>query len=102
MGAIADHIKKYIPYSGPNQCQCECQGGILAKSVADHIITATVSDWGCYGMIAALAFLKNDLSIMHTGEMERNVMEAAAKSGIIVITSYSIHYTKLYDRTDCL
>jgi len=86
MGAIADHIKKYIPYSGPNQCQCECQGGILAKSVADHIITATVSDWGCYGMIAALAFLKNDLSIMHTGEMERNVMEAAAKSGIIDMT----------------
>jgi len=86
MGTIADHILKYIPYSGKDQCKCECKGGILAKSAADYIITATVSDWGCYGMIAAIAFLQNDLSIMHTGDMEKDVMEAAAKSGIIDMT----------------
>lgn len=86
MGAIADHILQYIPYSGQGQCKCECNGGILAKSEADHIITATVSDWGCYGMIASIAFLQNDLSIMHTAEMEKDVMEAAAKSGIIDMT----------------
>ena len=45
MGTIGDQIKKYVPYAGIGQCQCECEGGILAAGKADHIITATVSDW---------------------------------------------------------
>ncbi|MCM1161428.1 MAG: DUF4392 domain-containing protein [Roseburia sp.] len=83
MGAIADHIKRYIPYADDKQCRCTCQGGILAASKADHIITATVSDWGCYGLMAALAYLKKDLSIFHNGRMEAKVMEAAAGSGLV-------------------
>ena len=58
MGSIADHIQRYIPFTAEGQCQCQCHGGILAATKADHIITATVSDWGCYAMMAALAYLK--------------------------------------------
>lgn len=86
MGAIAEHIKKYIPFTEEHQCQCECQGGILAATSADYIITATVSDWGCYAMMAALAYLKNDLDIFHKGEMEREVMRVATRNGMIDMT----------------
>ena len=83
MGAIANHIKRYVPYADDKQCKCNCQGGILAASKAEHIITATVSDWGCYGLMAALAYLKKDMTIFHDEKMEADVMETAARSGLI-------------------
>ncbi|MDF2942769.1 MAG: hypothetical protein K0S01_1627 [Herbinix sp.] len=83
MGTIGDHIKKYIPYTAENQCKCVCQNGILATTKADNIITATVSDWGCYGLMAAIAFLKKDLDIFHEGDMEMEVMRVATRSGMI-------------------
>ncbi|MDD2972164.1 MAG: DUF4392 domain-containing protein [Lachnospiraceae bacterium] len=86
MGTIADHIRKYVPYTAANECKCDCHGGILAATCADHIITATVSDWGCYAMMAALAFLKNDLDIFHKGEMEQEAMRVATRSGMIDMT----------------
>lgn len=83
MGTIGEHLKKYIPYAAPGACLCGCGGGIGAASRADHIITATVSDWGAYAMMAALAFLKRDIEIFHTSEMERDALVTAAKSGMI-------------------
>ncbi|SET58192.1 Uncharacterised protein [Lacrimispora sphenoides] len=86
MGAIADHIKKYIPLTAPGECVCGCGGGILAASRADHVITATCSDWGCYGLIAALAYLKRDMEILHREEMEAELMRAASRTGLIDMT----------------
>ncbi len=86
MGTIGGHIKKYIPYAAENQCKCDCHNGILAATKADNIITATVSDWGCYGLMAAVAFLKKDLDIFHKGDMEMEVMRVATRSGIIDMT----------------
>ncbi|MFT4105667.1 MAG: DUF4392 domain-containing protein [Lacrimispora sp.] len=86
MGAIADHIKKYIPFAGSGECVCGCKGGILAASRADHVITATCSDWGCYGLIAALAYLKRDMEILHREEMEAELMRVASRTGLIDMT----------------
>ncbi len=86
MGTIGEHIKKYIPYAAENQCKCDCHSGILAATKADNIITATVSDWGCYGLMAAIAFLKKDLDIFHKGDMEMEVMRVATRSGMIDMT----------------
>jgi hypothetical protein len=83
MGTIAEHLYKYIPYAAKGACRCECKGGIAAASAADHIITATTSDWGAYGLIAALAFLKEDLDIMISGELERHAIRTASRSGMI-------------------
>lgn len=58
MGTIGEHIKKYVPFTAPGECQDGCCGGILAASSTDNIITATCSDWGCYALMAALAYLK--------------------------------------------
>ncbi|MBO5293425.1 MAG: DUF4392 domain-containing protein [Lachnospiraceae bacterium] len=86
MGAIAEHIREYVPYTDLGQCQCSCRGGILAKTAAQNLITATVSDWGCYGLIAAIAYLKGDISIMHDEQMEADVLTMAARSGMIDMT----------------
>jgi hypothetical protein len=86
MGTIGEHIHKYVPYTAKNQCKCSCQNGILAATKADHIITATVSDWGCYGLMAAIAYLKRDLDIFHKGDMEMEVMRVATRSGIVDMT----------------
>lgn len=82
MAALRAHIHRYIPRADGG-CACPCGGGIAAESRADHIITATVSDWGAYGLMAALAYLKEDAGIFHTREMEQDALVTAAKSGMI-------------------
>lgn len=83
MGTLKEHLEEYVPYAAKGGCNCGCKGGILAKVAADNVITATVSDWGCYGLIAALAYLKKDLNIMHTKEMEKEAIITASRSGMI-------------------
>lgn len=83
MGTIKEHIRRFIPYASIEDCNCECHGGITAVTCADHIITATTSDWGCYGMIAAIAFLKKDMDILQTGDMEKEIIITASRSGMI-------------------
>lgn len=86
MGAIGEHIKKYIPFTDSGECVCGCKGGILAASSADHVITATCSDWGCYGLMAAMAYLKRDMEILHREEMEVELMRVASRTGLIDMT----------------
>ncbi len=83
MAAIEKTLKKYIPYAAEGRCQCGCGGGIAVRTKADNIITATVSDWGCYAMIAALAYLKEDIDVMHTKQLEEDAMKCASRSGMI-------------------
>lgn len=90
MAAIKPHIEKYIPYAAHGSCQCGCGGGIAVKVAADNIITATVSDWGCYGMIAAIAYLMGDMDIMHDGELEKEVLSVAARSGMVDMYGWTI------------
>ena len=64
----------------------EACGGILAASSTDNIITATCSDWGCYALMAALAYLKKDMDILHREEMESEVMRVLSRNGMIDMT----------------
>ncbi|MDR3595337.1 DUF4392 domain-containing protein [Clostridium sp.] len=83
MGTISEHLEEYIPYAAEGRCNCGCNGGIAVVTKADNIITATVSDWGCYGLIAAIAYLKKDLEILHTKELQEEAMIVASRSGMI-------------------
>lgn len=83
MGTIGVHIRKKIPYTDREECRCGCQGGILADTKAEHIITAATSDWGCYGLIGALAYLKKNIDIMQTPELEARIIETACERGLI-------------------
>ena len=83
MGTIKEHMEEYVPYAAKEKCSCGCNGGIAAATKADNIITATVSDWGCYGLIAAIAYLKKDVEILHSKEMQEEAMITASRSGMI-------------------
>lgn len=83
MRTIGDHIAKYVPYTGADECQCGCGGGILAQTAADNIITATVSDWGCNAMMAACAYLLGKPQLFHTDELQKMAMEEAARAGML-------------------
>lgn len=83
MGTIGEFIKKYIPYAADGACSCGCGGGIAARTKADNIITATVSDWGCYAMIAMLAYILEKPDVMHDAGLEEQAMITASRSGMI-------------------
>ncbi|MBR3621411.1 MAG: DUF4392 domain-containing protein, partial [Clostridia bacterium] len=67
MGAIEDHIRKYVPYAELGGCKAGTGYGILADTSADNIITATVSDWGCNALMAAAAFILGKPELFHNG-----------------------------------
>lgn len=83
MGTIGEYIKSHIPYATEGMCSCGCGGGIAARTKADNIITATVSDWGCYSLIAMLAFIENNPDIMHDAKLQEQAMLTACENGLI-------------------
>lgn len=88
MGAIQQQLADYIPYAHTGGCPCGCGGGIAAATAAEHLITATVSDWGCYALIAALAFLCDNLDILHDEEMQQHCMRTASRHGLIDMSGW--------------
>lgn len=90
MGTLSAHLARYVPGCAAEGCVCGCGGGIAARTAADHILTATVSDWGCYGMIAAIAYLQGDMEIMHDAQLEKEVLTTAAKSGMVDMYGWTI------------
>ncbi|HEX3017083.1 MAG TPA: DUF4392 domain-containing protein [Caproicibacter sp.] len=83
LGTLGEHLNRYIPYAAPGACSCGCGGGLAVKTKADIVLTATVSNWGCYGLTAALAFLKKDIGILQDTELEKEAILAASHSGMV-------------------
>lgn len=90
MGTIETHIRQFIPYTGGNgtfaHCRCKCNTGITAYTKADYLVTATVSDWGVYAVIAALAYLHKNSSIMHDAETEETILQGCCTAGMVDMT----------------
>lgn len=73
MGAIAEAVHKYVPH-----------GEILcARLATDVLLTAGVSNWGCYAIQAALAILTGKPELAHTAALEKHLIEAAAAAGLV-------------------
>jgi D-glutamate cyclase len=73
MGAISEAVCKYVPH-----------GEILCARVgADVLLPAGVSNWGCYGIQAALAILTGKPQLAHKASLEKHLIEAAAASGLV-------------------
>ncbi len=70
LGTISDCLEKQIPVSP-------------VRTKAENIITATVSDWGCYSLIAMLAYILENADIMHDAKIQETVMNIACRNGLI-------------------
>ncbi len=58
-------------------------GGIVPAQETDHVIAATVSNWGGYGLAAALAAVLGKPQILHDEAAERRMLLAASMEGLI-------------------
>ncbi len=90
LGAIGGYIREKIPFAGESKCSCGCEGGICVRTEADNIITATVSDWGCYSLIAMLAFILENPDIMHGADIEKTALDTAVRHGLIDMTGEGV------------
>ncbi len=79
-GAIAETVRKHVPYGF--RCQCPCGGGIAAATPADVLVIGGVSNWGSYGIAACLSLLK-DVKYKHNGESELRLLKMIVKAGAI-------------------
>ena len=77
-GALSEPIARWAPSS--LTCQCGCGGGVVASTPAQRVLPAAVSNWGAYGIAAALALLAGDTTgLLEPAEEERMLRVAAVR-----------------------
>lgn len=88
MGGLIDTVHARIPYGAT--CQCPCGGGLAAAVAADHVVVASVSDWGAYGLSAAIAHLSDHPEVLTSGHELSELFKTAVASGLIDGSGYAI------------
>jgi hypothetical protein len=73
MGAIADAVRTYMPHGA----------AICSVTATDIVLPVGVSNWGCYGIQAALALLTGRPVFVHPPALERRLIEATVDVGFI-------------------
>lgn len=73
MGKIASAVREIVK-TGPT---------IASLVATDHLIVAGCSNWGAYAIVAAAAAQANRTDVLHTGEDERYMLEAACAAGCV-------------------
>lgn len=81
MGLVLDAVREFVPFG--RVCRCSCGAGIAARTRADALVTAAVSNWGCYAVAACLALLLKDPRLLHSPEAERQLLMAGVSAGLI-------------------
>jgi hypothetical protein len=78
-GLIEDLVRRYKPYG--DICQCPCQGGLATVTQVRTLVTAAVANWGAYGIVACLAALRRQPTLLHSAATERQMLEACVQAG---------------------
>lgn len=72
MGKLLDTVREDVPLGDTIAC----------VTPADNLIAAAVSNWGAYALVAAVATVTGDASLVPTDEEEHAVMRALVDAGI--------------------
>ena len=78
-GLIASAVQKVQPFG--LTCRCPCQKGVATVTETDLLVFCAVSNWGAYGIVAALAALTGDRSILHDAECEKRMLSECVRHG---------------------
>jgi hypothetical protein len=81
MGVVKEAVRQSIPYG--KECQCPCKGGIACVTQTDILVTTTVSNWGCYGIVSALAIKLRNPQILHNGNREKALIYKSIDAGFV-------------------
>jgi len=77
--AIRDAVLRVVPNSG--RCTCPCGGMVVPVVETDLLITGVVSNWGAYGIEAALALLLGRPEVLHSRAVDARVYDLCAAAG---------------------
>ncbi|MDR2006744.1 MAG: DUF4392 domain-containing protein [Acidaminococcales bacterium] len=91
MANIKDCIRENIKYG--RECLCPCRKGIAPATLVDYLLTAAVSNWGCYALAGMLAALCGRPDLAHTPEREERILKNAADSGFHDAMSGGVEYS---------
>jgi len=78
-GRIYDAVREIQPYG--RKCQCSCGDGMATVTSTDVLIVAAVSNWGAYGIEAALSLVLGRVDLPHTPEVARRVILRCLEAG---------------------
>ena len=76
-GMICDAVADIQPAG--RVCRCGC--GIAAATSTNILLVAAISNWGAYGLAAALACLLGRRAVLHDAEAERRMLERTVAAG---------------------
>ena len=79
MGNIKETVREKINYG--DKCLCGCGEGIAPATKVTHLLTAVISNWGCYAVADMLCALTGELRHLHTPEQEKRILENAVYNG---------------------
>jgi len=78
-GTLRETVERLNPRA--RTCSCGCGGGIASATVTEYLLPAAVSNWGAYGLTAALALLVGGSEIPLRPEEEARMLRVAAVRG---------------------
>ncbi len=78
-GTIRSALLSLVPEA--RRCRCGCGAGTAAATGVELLLPATVSNWGAYGVCAALAIALHDPSLAVRPEEEERMLNVAAVRG---------------------
>jgi len=80
-GAVREAITAVHPYRG--RCLAGHASGVVTAIATDVVVSASVSNWGAYGIAAALAVQLRRPELLHSPEAERRFIEACVRAGAV-------------------
>ena len=78
-GRIHDDVKRIMPQGAKSQSRTP--GGMATVLKTDVLIPAMSSNWGAYGVEAALAYLLGNPDLVHSPEMDRAIVTKCIEAG---------------------
>jgi D-glutamate cyclase len=80
-GALRETVLQLSPSS--SICRCGCDGGVVSSTSAKLFLPAAVSNWGAYGIAAALAILEGNETLLLLPSEEERLLHVAAVRGCV-------------------
>ncbi|MBU1049837.1 DUF4392 domain-containing protein [Candidatus Bipolaricaulota bacterium] len=80
-GNLAKTVAQLLPVSAT--CRCGCGGGVVSVTPSQLFLPAAVSNWGAYGIAAALAILERDGRLLYLPDEEERLLHVAAVRGCV-------------------
>jgi D-glutamate cyclase len=77
--SIRETVLRVVPAA--RRCNCPCGGTTVPMVGVDVLVTAGVSNWGAYGIEAAIALLLARPELLHDREVDARVYERCAAAG---------------------